>query len=77
MLGVEGGGVHNPVSVYDDAYIFERSKAIAWGIDARAQRYRRESRYVYQPFVGLEDDYRWNADTEKLLRDYNLQDIGI
>ncbi|MDG1197085.1 MAG: phytanoyl-CoA dioxygenase family protein [Actinomycetota bacterium] len=77
VLGVEGGGVHNPVSVYDDAYIFERSKAIAWGIDARSQRYHQETRYVYQPFAGLEDHYRWNADTEKLLRDYNLQDIGI
>lgn len=29
MLGLESGGVHNPVAVYDDARIRERSHVIA------------------------------------------------
>ena len=50
------GGVHNAVAVYDEARIHERSKAIAYGIDARAQRFPDEPRYVYQPFAGQEDE---------------------
>ena len=77
VLNVRGGGVHNPVSVYDDDYIFERSKAIAYAIDARAQHRPNENRFVYEPFVGLEDQYRWDSDTRFELQDYNLRDIGI
>ena len=75
--GVTSGGVHNPISVYDDQYIRERSKAIVYGIDARAQRFPGEERYVYQPFVGEEDQLRFGPDTLDALRDYNLRDIGI
>jgi hypothetical protein len=77
VLGVESGGVHNAVAVYDEARIHERSKAIAWGIDARAQRFASEDRYVYQPFAGQEDTYRYGPDTLEQLRDYNRNDLGI
>jgi Phytanoyl-CoA dioxygenase (PhyH) len=77
VLGVRSGGVHNEVAVYDDARIDQRSKAIAWGIDARAQRFPDEERYVYAPFAGREDDFRWSADTAEDLRDYNALDLGI
>ena len=77
VLGVESGGVHNAVAVYDEARIHERSKAIAYGIDARAQRYPDETRYVYQPFAGSEDDYRWSPEALESLKDYNLLDLGI
>ena len=77
VLGVESGGVHNAVAVYDEARIDQRSKAIAWGIDARAQRFPDEARYVYEPFAGQEDDYRWTSATMDDLRDYNLLDLGI
>ena len=77
VLGIRSGGVHNPISVYDEDYIFERSKAIAWAIDARAQHRPSEERYVYKPFNGLEDQYVWGEDTKSQLRDYNLRDIGI
>ena len=77
VLGVESGGVHNEVSIYDDARIDRRSAAIAYAIDARAQRYPDEDRYVYQPFVGREDDYRWNEEARARLADYNLDDLGI
>src|SRR5215211_6378472 len=77
VLGVESGGVHNAVAVYDEARIHERSKAIAWGLDARAQRFPDEERYVYQPFAGHEDEYRYGPDTMELLPDYNRNDLGI
>ena len=77
VLGVESGGVHNAVAVYDEERIHERSKAIAYGIDARAQRYPDEPRYVYQPFAGTEDEYRWSPEALDALKDYNLLDLGI
>ena len=77
VLGVTSGGVHNPVAVYDAKRLHERSKAIMYGIDARAQRFPDETRFVYQPFAGEEDDYRWTPETQAVLRDYNLLDLGI
>ena len=77
VLGIRSGGVHNPVSEYNEEYIFERSKAIAWGIDARSQHFPNEDRYVYEPFRGLEEQFIWSDETKSYLRDYNLRDIGI
>jgi len=77
VLGIRSGGVHNPVSEYDEEYIFERSKAIAWGIDARSQHFPDEDRYVYEPFRGIEEQFVWSEETKSHLRDYNLRDIGI
>jgi Phytanoyl-CoA dioxygenase (PhyH) len=77
VLGVRSGGVHNEVAVYSKSRIHERSKAIVWGIDARAQRFPDEERYVYQPFAGHEDEYRFGPDTMAELRDYNKLDLGI
>ena len=77
VLGVESGGVHNAVAVYDEARIHERSKAIAYAIDARAQRFPDEARFVYQPFAGHEDEYHYGPGTLEALRDYNLLDLGI
>lgn len=77
VLGVTSGGVHNPVSVYDEERIRTRSAAIMYGIDARAQRFPHERRYVYQPLAGQEDDYRFGPATRGALKDYNLLDLGI
>jgi Phytanoyl-CoA dioxygenase (PhyH) len=77
VLGVTSGGVHNEVAEYDDARIHERSKVIMYGIDARAQRFPQERRFVYQPFAGQEDDYRWTPEAHAGLKDYNLLDLGI
>ncbi len=62
---------------YDEARIHERSSVIAVAIDARAQHFPDEARYVYQPFVGLEDEYRWNVQAREALKDYNTKDLGI
>ncbi|MEM7340877.1 MAG: phytanoyl-CoA dioxygenase family protein [Actinomycetota bacterium] len=77
VLGVESGGVHNPISVYTPERIDKRSEVIAYAIDARAQHYPDEARYVYEPFAGREDNYRFGPGTLDALRDYNLLDLGI
>ena len=64
--------------VYDEQRIFERAAVIAVAIDARHQHYPDETPYRYQPFAGLEGDFRWNDETfERVIRDYNLKDLAI
>ena len=78
VLGAPGALTNIEPVVYDEERIFDRSAVIAVAIDARRQRFPREASYVYQPFVGLEDDYRWGPETyEKVIRNYNLKDLGI
>jgi hypothetical protein len=77
VLGVTSGGVHNAVTEYDAGRIHERSKAIMYAIEARAQRFPHETRYTYKPFAGQEDQYRWTSQSKDLLKDYNLLDLGI
>ncbi|MEM7253872.1 MAG: phytanoyl-CoA dioxygenase family protein [Pseudomonadota bacterium] len=77
VLGIESGGVHNPVSVYTDEYIRERSKVIMWGIDARRQRFPDEAAFNYKPFAGEHEHYRFTAEAKAAMKDYNLRDLGI
>jgi ectoine hydroxylase-related dioxygenase (phytanoyl-CoA dioxygenase family) len=77
VVGVTSGGVHNAEATYDEARVEERSKAIAYAIDARAQRYPLERRYHYQPFAGREDQLRWDRQAQASLKGYNLLDLGI
>ncbi len=61
---------------YDAARIHENSRVIQLAIDARAQRFPQEPRYVYEPLVGEEDDNRWSAETrEKVLKNYNVRNL--
>lgn len=77
VIGLEITYGEEPV-VYDAERIFERSRLIAVGVDARQQRFPDEPRYVYQPMVGMEEDNRWNKVTrENIVKDYNLRDLGI
>jgi hypothetical protein len=48
-----------------------------YGIDASARRYPHEDRFVYRPFAGQEDEYRWTPQTRAELKDYNLLDLAI
>ncbi len=78
ILGVRGGLSQSGAEVYDEQRIFDRSTVIALAIDARQQYYPGESRFAYQPFAGLEDNYRWDKDKfDELLLDYNLKDLSI
>ena len=77
VLGVTSGGVHNPVTLYDDAYIRNRARLIPYGIDARRRRFPDETPYCYAPLADRADRYRWTPAAKAEIRDYNLQDIGI
>ena len=77
VLNLETTYGEDPV-VYDEERIFERSRLIAVGVDARQQHFPHESRYVYQPMVGMENANQWNEATrENIVKDYNLRDLGI
>lgn len=72
-LAVESSG-----ATYDEQRIFDRSAVIQVAIDARRQYYPHEQAYQYQPFAGLEDDYRWNEENfERVIRDYFMKDLAI
>ena len=77
VLGIKSGGVHNPISEYTEEYIRSRARMIAYGIDARRQRYPGETPYVYQPLADAADQWRWSPEKRAEIKDYNLQDIGI
>ena len=77
VLGQRGAIVVSADDVYDEARIFERSSVIATAIDARAQRFPDETPFTYQPFVGLEDQFRWDEAGRARLHDYSQKDIGI
>lgn len=77
VLGVKSGGIHNPVSVYDEAYIRNRSRLIMYGIDARRQRFPDEMPYRYAPLADSAEEFRWSPAARDKVRNYNIQDIGI
>ena len=77
VLGVVSGGVHNPVAVYDEQRIRERSRVIMYAINARQQRFPNEKPYRYKPLAEGEDLYRWTPEKKPGLKDYNLLDLGI
>ncbi|MEZ5557710.1 MAG: phytanoyl-CoA dioxygenase family protein [Pseudomonadales bacterium] len=77
VLGVESGGIHNPVSVYDETRIRKRSELIAYAIDARRQRFPAETPFCYRPFAAEQANYRWTPETMASFKDYNLLDLGI
>jgi len=65
--------------VYSEQRIFDRSAVIAVAIDARHQHFGGEEPvYEYQPFIGLEDDFRFDDGTfDRVIRDYNTRDLAI
>lgn len=77
VLGQQGALVAGDNEVYDEARILERSSVIATAINARAQHFTEETPYTYQPFAGIEDQYRWDNSARQRLRNYSLKDLGI
>ncbi len=64
--------------IYTADRIHERSRIIQLGIDARQQRFPKETPFVYTPLVGEEEQNRWSElARETLLKDYNLRDMFI
>ena len=77
VLGVMGGGIHSDAQVFDEAIVARRSRAIAYAIDARKQRFPAETPYEYQPLLAAANDYQWNDAARADLKDYNLDDLSI
>ncbi|MEM7018729.1 MAG: phytanoyl-CoA dioxygenase family protein [Pseudomonadota bacterium] len=78
VLGARGALSQGAEEFYDETRIFDRSSVVAVAIDARAQYYPGERSYEYQPFVGLEEQFRFNEENaENIIRDYFLKDLSI
>lgn len=78
VLGARGVLGSSAEDRYDEERIFNRSRVLAVAIDARAQHFPHEKRFAYQPFAGIEDEYRYTAASrQSVINDYNLQDLGI
>ncbi len=78
VLGARGALSEAADTCYDEVRIDERSKVIGVAIDARAQFYEDEVPYYYLPMAGREDSLRHTPENwEKLIRDYNLNDLSI
>jgi len=77
VLGVEGGGIHNDVSVYDADRIHERAKMIGYGINARRERFPEERPYRYAPLADEMEQLQFDAAARVAIKDYNLLDLGI
>lgn len=75
VLGMTGSGIHGHVGLLDEERIAERSKVIAWAIDARRQHYPEETPFVYRPLAG--QDLRWDDDARAAIADYNALDLSI
>jgi len=77
VLGVESGGVHNEISVYDSERIHQRSKMIGYGINARHEYFPAEKTYEYQPLCDELAQLQFDAAARREIKDYNLLDLGI
>lgn len=78
VVGVTTSNLTDVVHTYTEERIGDRCRIIALGIDARAQKFPEEVRYVYQPLAGQEDQARWSEETRaSVLKNYNLLDMYI
>ena len=77
VLDVKGAGIHAEAAIFDADFIEKRSSVIAFGIDARRERFPDETPYVYKPLADKQQNYRWNDSAREQIRDYNLFDLSI
>jgi ectoine hydroxylase-related dioxygenase (phytanoyl-CoA dioxygenase family) len=78
VLGQKGALAMAGDGVYTERRIFERAAVIQVAIDARRRHFPDETPFRYQPFAGLEDDFRLTPETfDRVIRDYNTRDLAI
>jgi len=71
-------GMNGTNAVYDEKRIFERAAVIQVAIDARQQLYENEIPFLYKPFDGLQNRFRFNEETfQSVIKDYNTKDLAI
>ncbi len=65
-------------ATYDEKRVFERASVIQVAIDARHQAFPQEPVFTYQPFAGLEDQFRFTPENfQRVIHDYNTKDLSI
>jgi len=62
---------------YDEALIRERSKLIAYAIDARHRRFPDETPYDYRPLADEQESLRWDEAARQATYGYNLRDMVV
>jgi len=77
VLNVRGAGMHAEAAIMDETFIDTRSRLIGFAIDARQQRFPNETPYRYAPFAKRQEEFKWHANTQSSLKDYNLMDLSI
>jgi len=78
VLGATGALSESESVRYDEERIAKRSAVIGVAIDARAQFYPDQPRFHYQPIAGHEQDLQFNdANWQRVIKDYNLNDLSI
>ena len=75
VLGVRGGGIVSDEMTYDEAHIEKRSRAIAYAINARRQKYPDEVPFVYAPFA--DQNIVWDEAARASLHDYSVMDMSV
>jgi len=70
--------IEDTKAVYDEQRVFDRSAVIQVAIDARHQAFPDEPVFTYQPFAGLEEEFRSTPENfDRWIRDYNTKDLAI
>ena len=75
VIGVRGGGIVSAEMTYDEVHIEKRSRAIAYAIDARRQKYPGEEPFAYAPFAG--HNIVWDQEARETLHDYSVMDMSV
>jgi len=78
VLNVTTEKLDGTMHTFDEERIYQRSRIIALGVDARRQHFPDEMPYVYKPLVDDKADNSWSeAVRDTLLKDYNQRDMYI
>ena len=77
VVNVKGGGLHGAPAVYDEARVKKRSSIICKAIAARQQKFPNEKPYLYKPFEGETEMFKWDENAKADMHDYNLLDFSI
>ena len=75
VIGVRGGGIVSAEMTYDEEHIEKRSRAIAYAIDARRQKYPGEEPFAYAPFAG--HNIVWDQEARETFHDYSVMDMSV
>jgi len=62
VLGVKSRTPQHKTVLYDEDFIYRRSRMIAWAIDARRQHYPDEAAFTYKPFINAQHTFEWSPD---------------